>query len=611
MQNFSDIQNSIKTYKILAKQERLVLSEAIKNENVSKQRRILEDYDILISKNIKTILEEDLHDNWELFCHHTNLKEFAQDVSNKLNDSDIFLNEKVGEEAMNFLTGGLKTQAEYLNSVEDYLTQAINAVDSSGGEFPILRSGLEKAKTELQASEAELEQLFQKGSGKQGFFGKLSTIPQRFLSRLGAGSTKQYQVVESLVADSVIQRKGCIGLAMSLLPETAIKQTLTENKILLESKNLLVEGTDPVSIASGMSSMGQLVGEIGKLAADSGGRLLTRADINSLASAHPDISRTTLENIVHIMGKNAQNVAGDPSQITPDLFQAVGRAMGWLPNNAASIPAPSIPGVGPSIPGIGPSIPSVSPPSIPGVGPSIPGGGPPSIPGGDTVVTGGGDGGSFLDWLYKLWIKAMKFAKGVYAKMYAYLAPKLIAIKAWLISTFKGGVAAAKGLMAKAGSWLASKGGISGLAGKAFAGLKSGLLGLKAAATSPAAAGLAAVGGAAAAGKGLYSLMSRRKNLGKIASFVGALQNIGNMKIIPESYLKDTEMLYELFGFGKDKKSDKPDSKLMNAIRMFSRDLKPFISDIVGLEEELGTEQGRELLSKLAKLTPPMRMQTS
>jgi hypothetical protein len=555
-------------YRKLAKKQRSVLAESIKRESVSKQRRILEDYDRLIANNISVLTKENLFENWEAYCFHSTSAEFIAEMSDDNKSSDVILNEKVSPEAVNFFTGGLKTQAQYLNNVEDYLDKVMAV--ASQGNFPVLQAGLEKAKAEVEGVSQELEGFHAKASGGKGFLGKLTTMPQRFLSRLGAGSTKDYQLeeafIDGLVGKSLLEQKGSLGLLMSMLDES----------LIAESKTLLTEVVDPVSMATGMSSMGQLVGEIGKISAQHGGNLLTRVDIGALVRAHPDIQRSTLENIVHLMGKNAQNVAGDPSQITPDLFQSVGRAMGWLPNNAAATSAPPIPGV-------------------------------PTSPDG---------GGSFLAWLHKLWIKAMAYAKGVYAKMYAYLAPKLLAIKAWLLSTFKGGVAAAKGLLGKAGSWLgskwaalkgglAAKGGIAGLAGKGLAGLKAGMAGLGAAAMSPAAAGLAAVGGAAVAGKSLYSLMARRKKLENVFDFVNSLKNIANASLKESiNLISESEIFSELFEADEPTGTEKPAKDVSQMVKLYTATMKKYV-DMDQLAAELDTEEGHNLLRKIKSIPSP------
>lgn len=559
-------------YRKIAKIQRTVLAEAVKRESVTKQRRILADYDKLISNNIKVLSQEKMFENWEAYCFYSNPQDLLSEETEE--SSDVILNERVSQQAVDFFTGGLKSQAIYLNTVEDYLDKVIDAVGPQAESFPTLQSGLQKAKGEVEKVSTELEEFFQKSSGGKGFLRKLTTMPQRFLSRLGAGSTKDNQLFESLVSKSLVNRTGYIGLVMSMLDESFISEALSDSNVLL------TEAADPVSIATGMSSMGQIVGEIGKLSARHGGRLLTNVDISSLVRAHPDIQRSTLENIVHLMGKNAQNVAGNPSAITPDLFQSVGRAMGWLPNNAAGMPAPPVPGVTP----------------VPGV------------PDG---------GGSFLTWLHNLWIKAMTFAKGVYAKMYAYLAPKLLALKAWLATTFKGGVAAAKGLLGKAGSWLSSKmaavkgglaakGGLAGLAGKGLAGLKAGVAGLGAAAASPGAAGLAALGGAAVAGKSLYSLMSRRKNLENVFDFVKSLKNIsgGSLK---ESLVSESTILSELFEADEAKVaalSSSGNEDMKQKVKLYAATLKKYV-DVNQLANELSTPEGLKLLQRIKAIPTP------
>ena len=561
-------------YRKIAKIQRTVLAEAVKRESVTKQRRILADYDKLISNNIKALSQEKMFENWEAYCFYSNPQDLlAEEIEET---SDVILSERVSQKAVDFFTGGLKSQAIYLNTVEDYLDKVIQAVQPQEENFPTLKAGLQKAKGEVETISTELEEFSEKSSGRKGFLRKLTTMPQRFLSRLGAGSTKDNQLFESLVNQSLIHRKGYIGLVMSMLDESFINEALSDSSVLL------TEVADPVTIAGGMSSMGQIVAEIGKLSASHGGRLLTNADIGSLVRAHPDIQRSTLENIVHLMGKNAQNVAGDPSAITPDLFQSVGRAMGWLPNNAAGIPAPPVPGVTP----------------VPGV------------PDG---------GGSFLTWLHKLWVEAMTSARGVYAKMYAYLAPKLLALKAWLAATFKGGVAAAKGLLGKAGSWLgskmaalkgglAAKGGMAGLAGKGLAGLKAGLTGLGAAAASPGAAGLAALGGAAVAGKSLYSLMSRRKNLENVFDFVKSLKNIssGSLK---ESIVSESTIFSELFEADETNEkvatsSSSGNEDMKQKVKLYAATLKKYV-DVNTLADELSTPEGLSLLQIIKAIPTP------
>ena len=589
----------LQDYRRIAKKQRMVVYEAIKHESVAKQRRILEDYDRVIASNIKLLAKDGLLENWEAYCFYASPAELISELR-KNNSSDIILNEKVSNEAVNFFTGGLKSQAVFLNNVENYLDQVMAL--ASEGEFPVLQAGLEKAKNEVQAVSNEMEEFFKKSSGEKGVMGKLSTLPQRFLSKIGAGSTKDYQLeyafFDKLVTESLVERKGYLGYVMSQLDEDLIQDTLLESKIMLN------EQVEPVSIARGMSSMGQIVTEIGKLAARQGGRLLTSSDISSLAQAHPDISTKTFENIVHLMGRNAQGVAGDPSLITPDLFQSVGRAMGWLPNNAASLPAP---------------------PPMPGV------------PDGGT---------SFLTWLHNLWVKAMTFAKGVYAKLYAYLAPKILAIKAWLagvlksgIAAAKGGIAAAKGLLGKAGSWLGGKlaafkagGGVVGAAGKGLAALKAGatglaglagkgLAGLGAAALSPAAAGLAAVGGAAAAGKSLYSLMSRRGKLQNVYDFVNSLKNVANASI-KESLTKlsklisESQMFAELFEAEGEAEAPPPApetpapeksakaKEVSKMVKLYAATMKKYV-DVDSLAAELDTEAGHELLNKIKAVKRP------
>jgi hypothetical protein len=592
----------LQDYRRIAKKQRMVVSEAIKHESVAKQRRILEDYDRVIASNIKLLVKDGLLENWEAYCFYASPAELVSELRND-KSSDIILNEKVSNEAVNFFTGGLKSQAVFLNNVENYLDQVMEL--ASEGEFPILQAGLEKAKNEVQAVSNEMEDFFKKSSGEKGVMGKLSTLPQRFLSKIGAGSTKDYQLeyafFDKLVAQSLVERKGYLGYLMSQLDENLIQDTL------LESKFILNEQADPVSITRNLSSMGQLVGEIIKMAAKNGGRELTRVDIASLANSHPDIQRSTLENIIHLTARNTQGLSGDPSQLNADTFYSVGRAMF------------------PDSPFFSPTVRNLPAPTVPGV------------PDG---------GGSFLTWLHNLWVKAMTFAKGVYAKLYAYLAPKILAIKAWLASVFKGGIAAAKGgiaaakgLLGKAGSWLGGKlaafkagGGVVGAAGKGLAALKAGatglaglagkgLAGLGAAALSPAAAGLAAVGGAAAAGKSLYSLMSRRGKLQNVYDFVNSLKNVANASIKEgltklSNLISESQMFAELFEAEGEAEAappvpetPKPEEsakakEVSKMVKLYAATMKKYV-DVDSLAAELDTEEGHELLNKIKAVKRP------
>ena len=210
----------------------------------------------------------------------------------------------------------------------------------------------------------------------------------------------------------------------------------------------------------------------------------------------------------------------------------------------------------------------------------------------------------------------MAYTKGVYVKMYAYLAPKLLAIKAWLLSTFKGGVAAAKGLLGKAGSWLgskwaalkgglAAKGGIAGLAGKGLAGLKAGMAGLGAAAMSPAAAGLAAVGGAAVAGKSLYSLMARRKKLENVFDFVNSLKNIANASLKESiNLISESEIFSELFEADETTGTEKPAKDVSQMVKLYTATMKKYV-DMDQLAAELDTEEGHNLLRKIKSIPSP------
>lgn len=602
------------SYRRIAKLQRLVLEKAIKRETVAKQRRVLADYDRTIANNMNLLGQENLYENWEAYCYHANPVDLISEAREGF-ESNSFISERVSPAAVDFLTGGLKTQAQYLNMVEDYLDKVKAAADA--GNLPSLQAGLDKAKAEIDAVSAELEEFHQKASGGKGFFSKLSTMPQRFLSRLGAGSTKDYQLetqlYENLVGASIVGRKGTLGLVMSIIDEDLTKQVISES--WTGYLNEVV--ADPVSaIAGGMSSMTSLVGEITKLSASAGGRLLNQGGIANLAAAHPDIPRVTLENIVHLMGRNARGVAGDPSQITPQLFQKVGESMGWLPQNAAAIPAP------PGIPGL---------PGIPGAP------GAPGIPGGPD------GGGSFVNWLYKLWLKLVNAIKGVwasakvsakaiYAKAYAFFSAKLIAIKAWLVKAwaagFKGAIAAGKGLAAKASGWLgskfaaakaalAAKGGMLGLAGKGIAGLKAGMTGLAGAALSPAAAGAAAIGGAAVAGKSLYSLMSRRKKLENVLDFTTALQNVALTEAVKSFALTtQSKMVSELFGISEesDATTDAPadgnaqeakvDPALADKVKMFANKMKKYV-DSTELEQELSSADGAAFLNAIKSIQAP------
>jgi hypothetical protein len=246
-----------------------------------------------------------------------------------------------------------------------------------------------------------------------------------------------------------------------------------------------------------------------------------------------------------------------------------------------------------------------------------------------------------VNWLYKLWLKVVNALKGVwasakvsakaiYAKAYAFFSAKLIAIKAWLVKAWAGGlkgaIAAGKGLAAKASGWLgskfaaakaalAAKGGMLGLAGKGIAGLKAGMAGLGAAALSPAAAGAAAIGGAAVAGKSLYSLMSRRKKLENVLDFTTALQNVALTEAVKGFVLTaDSKMVSELFGISEDVATDaaaddsaqepKVDPAISDKVKMFANKMKKYV-DSTKLEQELSSSDGATFLNAIKSIKAP------
>lgn len=577
-------------YRKVAKIERLVLEQTIKRESPAKQRRILDDYDRLIAESIEIIKQDNLFDYWETYCFHSTPAELLEEISTEKSKSfsDIILNEKVSKEAINFFTGGLKTQAIYLNSVEDYLDKVIAA--SSEGNFPALQAGLQKAKADIQTISTELEQFQQKASGGKGFLSKLTTMPQRFLSRLGAGSTQQYQLEGmyiQLVADAIANRRGLIGEAMDIMGDEKSFNIISESigkektKLLMEVGNVASNlGSNPQGLWNAIVAYSDKIGN----------------------------GQTVPMNIIHDLAKRF----GTSDSVVGAGFRSYGPGIGSrLSNMKASAwwDAFRHPPAGATQPIVGAT------PMDPSTGTiqSITSGGhpidPSAITGGSHPISAATGGGHPIDPSAVAGGSHPSIAGGAH---------------------HPGILDAGRNLVHQGGSWLANKwAALKGLGAKGLAALKGvgikGLVGkglgaLGAAASSPAAIGGAALAGAGIAGKSLYSLMSRRGKLEKIFDFVKSLKNISNAVVkkplateTVNRLISESEMFTEFFGFGKKEPeesaepvaaSPKGTKDLYQKVKIYAATLKKYVN-VDALARELNTPEGALLLQKIKSIPTP------